>query len=105
MWYEVFFGKTKSFFAIPGGWPGYALEYVRDEGISNGLVYTYEEINGTCRRYLYPSIFSISDVCTYRLEGDEEKLQALLDEGPVVGAIGRNRKPSFSVIDLFCAIL
>jgi hypothetical protein len=71
-----------------GGWPGNALRYVRDEGISNGHFYTYNGWNDTCKRYIYPPILSIDDVCTYDLKGDEKQLQALLDVGPVVGAIG-----------------
>ncbi|KAG5683625.1 hypothetical protein PVAND_012898 [Polypedilum vanderplanki] len=70
-----------------GGWLGNAFRYVRDKGISNGLVYPYEGWNNTCRKYLYPSIFSIGEVCTYSLNGNEILLQALIDQGPVAGAI------------------
>lgn len=70
-----------------GGWPGTALGYVRDEGISAGSKYIYEGKNNTCRKDKYSSNFVISDVCVYSLDGDENKLKALLDKGPVVGAI------------------
>ena len=37
---------------------------------------------------IFPSIFFIDDVCTYEIDGDEEKLKQLVNIGPVVVCIG-----------------
>lgn len=64
------------------------MNYIRDEGISNGSTYFYEGENKTCRRNLYPSIHKISNVCQVALQDDEEDLKKLVATvGPVASAI------------------
>ncbi|KAL7030849.1 hypothetical protein ACKWTF_006808 [Chironomus riparius] len=71
-----------------GGWPGNGLAYVRDYGISDGSTYVYKAYNDTCMKDEFPSIFTIDDVCTYDIDGDEEKLRQLVNIKPVIACIG-----------------
>lgn len=64
------------------------MAYVRDYGISDGTQYVYTATNDTCMKDEYPSIFTIDEVCTYDLSGDEEKLKQLVNIGPVIVCIG-----------------
>lgn len=71
-----------------GGWPGNGLAYVRDYGVSDGSVYVYKAYNDTCKKDEFPSIFTIDNVCTYYLNGDEEKLRLLVNISPVIVCVG-----------------
>lgn len=71
-----------------GGWPAASLEYIRDNGISNGSTYEYEGESKPCRRDQYPAIHKISKVCEVDLENSEENLKKLIATvGPIAGAI------------------
>jgi Papain family cysteine protease len=64
------------------------LEYIKRNGIASGIDYYYTFKNDTCMRFAYPRIFDRKfNVCTYELNGDEEKLRILVQNGPVAGCI------------------
>lgn len=76
-------------FIQPQGWPATAIKFVKTSGIANGSSYIYEGVRSTCKRKKFrPFRFKIPNVCSYDLNGDEKKLQALVDHGPVIVCIG-----------------
>lgn len=69
-----------------GGWPTDSLNYIRDEGVSNGSAYVYEGVNTTCQKDSYPSVYKIENACEVDLENNEENLRKLVASvGPVAG--------------------
>lgn len=80
-----------------GGWPTDALNYMRDEGISDGRLYQYKAVKGDCLRTYKPpirapAILKIPNSCELSLEGNETYLMNLIAQyGPVAGAMGEFR--------------
>lgn len=77
-------------YGCAGGWPTNAFNYIREEGISSGKIYTYKSVRQECQRNKtqYPSILKIPNVCEVFLNGREEILQRILVQyGPVAGAL------------------
>lgn len=77
-------------YGCSGGWPTNALQYIRDEGISNGTTYTYKGMKQTCLRNKtnFKSILKIPNVCEVMLNGCEESLKKIIARnGPVAGAM------------------
>ena len=73
------------------GWPATAISFVKTSGIANGSSYVYTGVTGKCKRKKFrPFRFKIPNVCSYDLGGDEKKLQALVDQGPVIVCIGNS---------------
>lgn len=76
-------------YGCDGGWPTSAYQYIRDQGVSDGRKYVYENRNQTCQRKLpsrYPPILKIPNACELYLNGDEERLRKLIAQyGPVTG--------------------
>lgn len=83
-----FFCSIHHYLYFNKGWPSTALSYVKAQGIANGSRYLYEGVTGTCKRPKFrPIKIKIDNVCDYNLAGDEKKLKALIDRGPVISCI------------------
>lgn len=79
---------------ISGGWPTDALNYIRDQGVSDGKKYTFKEETQHCKRTEknYPPIAKIPNACELELNGDEVALKKLIAQyGPVAGTMGKTR--------------
>lgn len=81
-----------------GGWPTNAFYYMRDEGISNGLKYSYTGKKQACQRNAtrFPSVLRVPNVCEVFLNGREEQMKKILTVyGPVAGALCKSSTVSF----------
>lgn len=89
---------SKLDYGCAGGWPTYALNYVRDEGISNGKQYSYKGVKQECQRNStqFPAVLKIAKVCEVFLNGREDLLKTLIAQvGPVAGALSKMRLKNF----------
>lgn len=73
-----------------GGWPTFALIYIRDYGISDGRKYLYKNAKQDCQRNAtqYPPVMNVTDVCEVIVNGKEDLMVKLIAQyGPVSGAL------------------
>lgn len=77
-----------------GGWPTTGLEYMKDQGISDGKQYTFKAVNQKCQRTAskYPPILKIPNACEVEVDGNENVLKKLIAQyGPVAGTMGESK--------------
>lgn len=80
---------------------------MRDEGVSDGKLYTFKAVKGTCLRtskppIRAPAILKIPNSCELSLEGNETALMSLIAQyGPVAGVLG---EMSFNLLTKFVLI-
>lgn len=58
-----------------GGWPEYALDYVKENGITDKTTYPYEEHKGTCEYTSSERIGTVSEVFNIPTRGNETWLK------------------------------
>jgi Papain family cysteine protease len=72
-----------------GGWPTRAYEYIRDQGVAEGVKYPYKGKQGKCMRMhqgLCPPVAKIPNACELSLKRNETDLMKIIGQyGPVVG--------------------
>lgn len=65
-----------------------AFDYMRDQGISDGMKYVFKDKNQVCQRTdkQFPAILKIPNSCEVDLGGNEESLKKIIAQyGPVAG--------------------
>lgn len=68
-----------------GGWPTDTLLYVRRSGITDGRQYRYITMQQQCMRKHYMPVYDgIRYICQQTLNGDEQKMKALVAKQPVI---------------------
>lgn len=76
--------NKKESIGCKGGWPGYALEYVRDNGITDEEEYPYVQYDRTCDYNPADKVGSISEVYNVPTRGNETWMKDIVGNvGPV----------------------